>query len=99
LIQLFLNNQKSTMNFIKDNIFAYKETFSGSEIKDISKKFTLVEEEYGKQKARLKVVEIILWFVPVAAIIFWLSLVFVHLFSQSVVSFLLLFLIMGLKMF
>jgi hypothetical protein len=65
LIQLFLNNQKSTLNFIWDNITSYKETFKDSDIEKISSKFLLVERELKKQKYRLRITEVILWLIPI----------------------------------
>lgn len=65
LIQLFLNNQRSTLKFIKENIEAYKATFKENVIMQTSNHFKLVEAEFLKQDSRLKIVEIILWAIPV----------------------------------
>lgn len=75
LIQLFLNNQKSTLNFIKDNIDSYKETFNGNNIENISHKFSLVEIEFKKQRNRLSIVEVILWAIPAFLFCLWLFLI------------------------
>lgn len=98
LIQLFLSNQKSTLNFIKDNIDSYKETFNGNIIESISSKFTLVEIEYRKQRNRLRIVEVILWAIPVCLLCLWLFLI--NLQAVSVVLILLFIVIVAiLKIF
>lgn len=75
LIQLFLDNQKSTLNFIKDNIDSYKETFNGNNIENISSKFSLVGIELKKQRNRLSIVEVILWIIPASLFCLWLFLI------------------------
>jgi len=74
IIQLFLNNQKSTLNFIWANILSYKESFKGNKIEIISSKFLLVEKEFNKQKKRLKIVEILLWTIPALLICLCIAL-------------------------
>jgi hypothetical protein len=71
LIQIFLNNQKSTLNFIGDNIDSYKETFEKN-INSISSKFSLVEDELTKQRTRLIIMEFINWGIPVMLVCLWL---------------------------
>jgi len=75
LIQLFLNNQKSTLNFIRENILSYKEIFNNNKIDEISSKFSLVDKELQKQRNRLGIVEVILWLIPFALICLWLFLI------------------------
>ncbi len=75
LIQLFLNNQKSTLNFIWENIRSYKSSFNENNIDKISSKFSLVEKEFDKQKTRLKIVETILWTIPVVLFCMWIFLI------------------------
>lgn len=70
LIQLFINNQKSTLNFIWQNILTYKESFKGNNIESISSKFSLVEDELKIQKGRILIVEIILWLIPISLLLF-----------------------------
>ena len=82
LIQLFLNNQRSTLRFIKQNIDAYKNTFIGNDIEEISNSFALVEIEFSKQVLRLKIVEVILWSIPIG--MFCLSIFLLYNF-QSIV--------------
>jgi len=72
LIQLFLNNQFSTLRFINENITSYKETFNRNDIDKISSKFTLVDKEREKQKKRLILIEAILWLIPVSLLCTWL---------------------------
>lgn len=72
LIQIFLNNQKSTLNFIRDNIDSYKETFKKNDIDNISSKFSLVGKELKKQGARLIIMEFINWGIPVMLVCLWL---------------------------
>lgn len=72
LIQIFLNNQKSTLNFIRDNIDSYKETFKKNDIDNISSKFSLVGKELKKQGTRLKIMEFINWGIPVMLVCLWL---------------------------
>lgn len=75
IIQLFLNNQKSSLNFMSENIVSYKETFKNKNIEKISNKFSLVEDELNKQKKRLLIVDIILWVIPISFVIMWVILV------------------------
>ncbi|MEO8149993.1 MAG: hypothetical protein ABI723_20310 [Bacteroidia bacterium] len=76
LIQIFLNNQRSALKFIKQNINAYKETFVGNDIEQITSCFALVEVEFGKQDLRLKIVEVILWAIPVGMFCFTIYLLY-----------------------
>jgi hypothetical protein len=75
LIQLFLNNQKSTLSFIWENVLSYKGTFSDTNIETISSKFILLEKELKKQRTRLNIVQAILWLIPIILAFFWLYLV------------------------
>ncbi|HFK5546009.1 TPA: hypothetical protein ACG0AR_002889 [Elizabethkingia anophelis] len=68
LIQMFLNNQKSTLNFIEKNIESYIESFSNNTTIKISEIFTSVEIELTKQKKRLFWTKIILWLLPLMTI-------------------------------
>ncbi|MGF7079605.1 hypothetical protein [Mucilaginibacter sp. UYCu711] len=74
LIQIFLNNQFSSLNFTEANISAYKETFSQSNIEKFKEKFALVDNELSKQKNRLILVIGILWLIPIVLLILWLTL-------------------------
>jgi hypothetical protein len=71
LIQIFINNQKSTLNFISDNIDSYMETFEKN-IDSISSKFSLVEDELKKQRTRLIIMEFINWGIPIMLVCLWL---------------------------
>lgn len=72
LIQIFLDNQKSTLNFIRDNIDSYKETFEKNNIDSISSKFSLIGKELKKQGIRLILMEFINWGIPVMLVCLWL---------------------------
>jgi len=74
IIQLFLNNQQSTLNFIQDNINSYKSTFRYDNIAKITSRFSLVEFELKKQRNRLLIVEVILWLIPIVLFCLWLVL-------------------------
>jgi hypothetical protein len=76
LIQLFLNNQLSALKFIKQNIDAYKSTFKNDEINQTSNSFVLVEVEFNKQNSRLKVIEVILWSIPVGIFCYSIHLLY-----------------------
>lgn len=62
LIQLFLSNQKSILEFIKLNIDEYKFTLID---KMPSNSFSVVEISLSKQFRRLRVIRIFLWVIPV----------------------------------
>ena len=72
LIQLFLNNQFSTLRFINENVISYKDTFKRNDIDKISSKFSLVDKEREKQEKRLILIEAILWLIPVGLLCTWL---------------------------
>lgn len=64
-IQLFINNQKSMLNFISENIDHYKQTFNGNKIIEIEKSFEKVEKEKTKQQNRLLMIQLLLWLTPI----------------------------------
>ncbi|WP_454803734.1 hypothetical protein [Mucilaginibacter phyllosphaerae] len=74
LIQIFLNNQYSSLNFTAANIIAYKETFSQNNIEKFKEKFTLVDDELKKQKNRLCLITWLLWLIPSALLLTWIIL-------------------------
>lgn len=94
LIQLFIDNQKSTLNFIGENINSFRSAFKHGEIENISSRFKLVEKELIKQKRRFLIVETLLWLIPIGMLSLWLlllkikSLYVISLFSLLVYSFL-----------
>lgn len=71
IIQLFLNNQNSSLNFTEDNINSYKETFSKNNIEKFSERFSLVDKELSKQKRRLLIVTVLLWTIPASLLVIW----------------------------
>lgn len=79
LIQLFLNNQRSTLGFIENNLRAYKDTFQSIKIDIVSANFQNVILELKDQKRRLGFIEIILWVVPSLLILIWTFSFFTHL--------------------
>lgn len=74
LIQIFLNNQYSSLNFTEANVRVYKETFSDNTIEKFTENFTLVDNELQKQRARLGLITGILWLVPVSLLLTWVIL-------------------------
>lgn len=64
LLQLFVNNQKTSLRFISENINYYKSTFKNQARKEVEKAFETVSSEKNKQSERLIYIEIILWFIP-----------------------------------
>lgn len=64
-IQLFVNNQKSMLNFINENIHQYKQTFKGNKIIELEKSFGKVEIEKRKQLSRLLTIQLLLWLTPI----------------------------------
>jgi len=84
LIQLFLDNQRSTLNFIHEDIDSYKNTFT-NKVETISTRFSMVQEEEKKQRDRFCVVEVILWLIPITLLCLWLfCLGFGYLFYSSI---------------
>jgi hypothetical protein len=78
LIQIFLNNQYSSLNFTAANVAAYKETFSQNNIEKFAEKFTLVDEELQKQKNRLCLITCLLWLIPSGLLVLWIFLSLSH---------------------
>ena len=65
LLQIFVNNQKSTIKFIEENIDHYKSTFKNQARIEVEKAFINVSYEKNKQYDRLILIEVILWFIPI----------------------------------
>lgn len=65
LLQLFINNQKSSIKFIQENIDYYKSTFKNQDRKEVEKSFSNVNSEKNRQFERLILIEVILWLVPI----------------------------------
>lgn len=84
LIQIFLNNQKSTLNFINENIDSYKATFEKNNIESISSKFSLVGKELKKQRIRLILMELINWGIPVMLLCLWLFMLKYQVWSLTI---------------
>lgn len=67
-IQLFIDNQKSAINFVETNIKHYKSTFKETDLQEIKESFSRVDLEKNKQIKRLRIIEILLWFIPILTI-------------------------------
>ncbi len=67
-IQIFINNQKSSIGFISDNILQYKSTFEQNKIIELEKSFSKVEKEKIKQGNRILLMQLFLWLLPIIAI-------------------------------
>jgi hypothetical protein len=78
LIQVFLNNQYSSLNFTAANVAAYKETFTQSNIDKFTEKFALVDDELEKQRGRLCLITWLLWAIPVGLLLTWIVLLINH---------------------
>ena len=79
LLQLFLNNQKSILKFIDENIVRYKSTFKNQDQNNVEQAFGNVDREKTKQIKRIKVIEILLWLIPIltlCVILFLLTYVY-----------------------
>lgn len=77
LIDLFIKNQKSALNFIQSNVSQYKGTFN-SQQRIVSESFTIVDSEVYKQKKRLNIVHWITWGLPVVLTIILAIINFKH---------------------
>ena len=62
---MFLNNQKSIIRFIDENINRYKSTYKDQNKIDVEQSFKSVDSEKTKQIKRLVIIEILLWMVPI----------------------------------
>lgn len=65
LLQLFINNQKSIIRFIDENINRYKSTYKDQNKMDVEQSFKSVDSEKTKQIKRLVIIEFLLWIVPI----------------------------------
>jgi len=71
IIQLFLNNQSSSLNFTQSNINSYKTTFKDRNMVEFIERFFLVDRELKRQRNRLRVVVGLLWIVPLSLLFIW----------------------------
>jgi len=72
IIQQFLNNQFSSLKFTERNIESYKATFKNKNMSQFLERFQLVDSELGKQRLRLNILTVLLWFVPLSLGVIWL---------------------------
>jgi hypothetical protein len=82
ILQLFLDNQFSILRFLSENVETYKQTFKENNLKIMSEKFVLVENELNKQKRRFKIVRFILWSIPIGLLLLWLFLLWNNRFNN-----------------
>ncbi len=66
-IQIFINNQKSAISFIEENINYYKLSYD-KDIIEVQDSFEKVYKERDKQIRRIYLIEMLLWLVPVLII-------------------------------
>lgn len=80
LLQLFINNQKSSIKFIQENLDYYKSTFKNHDRKEVEKSLSNVYSEKNKQFDRLVLIEILLWLIPfftISILLYFLNYQFV----------------------
>lgn len=90
-IQIFINNQKSVLQFISENIESYKKTHSKNE-QELQKSFEKVDKESKKQRKRLKFMQFLLWLNPILiiGIVLFMHLnIFIYLFISKIIPMLL----------
>lgn len=75
LIQLFLSNQKNTLEIIGQDISEFKDTFKQPKL--LTEKFKCVDDSLQKQKRRLKTITWILWGIPVLGLLYFIGSNFV----------------------
>lgn len=66
-IQIFINNQKSAIGFIDENINYYKLSYS-NDASELQKSFRKVYKERDKQLRRIMQIQLLLWFVPILTV-------------------------------
>jgi hypothetical protein len=85
LLQIFINNQKSAINFLIANINTYRKSFKDIDIDVItSGGFTIIYKEVAKQKNRLRLVEVILWSIPLLICYLVIMLFIFHILSSHI---------------
>lgn len=76
-IQIFINNQKTVLSFIENNITDYKSTFKDWEIIKKNNGFSSLDIESGKQRKRILLIQFLLWstlFLTISIVLFLNSL-------------------------
>lgn len=66
-IQIFINNQKSAISFIEENINYYKLSYN-NDISELQKSFEKVYKERDKQLKRIQQIQLLLWLVPILTV-------------------------------
>lgn len=72
LIQIFVNNQKNILSFIKQDLEEYKDSFNSLNVEKVSKRFSDVEGVLKTQKQRFRIIEILLWSLPIVLSLYML---------------------------
>ena len=72
LIQIFVNNQKNILSFIKQDLEEYKDSFNSLNVEKVSKRFSDVEDVLKTQKQRFRIIEILLWSLPIVLSLYML---------------------------
>lgn len=73
LIQLFIDNQLTSLKFLSGNITSYIDSFPKN-INGVNSRFEIVRQELKNQKRRLIISNILLWLIPVALLFWWFAL-------------------------
>lgn len=73
LIQIFLSNQFSTLDLIKESLKEFKSSYSACKIDFVNESFLRVEKIWKEQHRRIFITNILLWVVPVV-LIFWIGI-------------------------
>lgn len=72
LIQIFVSNQKNILSFIKQDLEEYKDSFKSLNVEKVSKRFSDVENVLKTQKQRFRIIELILWSLPIVLTLYML---------------------------
>ena len=70
LIQLFISNQLSSLEFIKDSINEYKKLYDTNKIPYINDKFKKIDKVCQQQHNRIILANSLLWATPIILILF-----------------------------
>ena len=91
-IQIFINNQKSAISFIEENINYYKLSYN-NDISELQKSFEKVYKERDKQLKRIQQIQLLLWLVPILTVS---VIMFLNAFKLASFLVLLVYVILGL---
>ncbi|WP_332028591.1 hypothetical protein [Kaistella sp.] len=91
-IQIFINNQKSAISFIEENINYYKLSYN-NDISELQKSFEKVYKERDKQLKRIQQIQLLLWLLPILTVS---VIMFLNAFKLASFLVLLVYVILGL---